>query len=333
VPRPKISIITPSFNQGAYLEETILSVIHQDYANFEFIIIDGGSTDNTVDIIKKYQSHITYWVSEKDHGQAHAINKGLQVATGDIFNWINSDDYLEPGALTAVAEAYRADPEKKIFCGFTHCFFQETGETSHTYRMGVRRTVVETILNVEMNQPGSFYKMEVVKEMGMLNESFDYVFDGEFWFRFLCRYGLNSIAFMDDLFAHFRLHKASKSMNDGPHEFYKEYLNVHLHLLKEAGLPASFAGYLEGEQYINKYVPSSWILTHLEKKKLYDFYAARYKYLLYKDREYHHARKGLKYALCNREDDRWRLQISLLMKLAFPDFLINAVRATKHSLS
>ena len=103
---PKISIITPSFNQADYLEETILSIINQNYPNLEYIIIDGGSTDNSVEIIKKHEKNIDYWVSEKDNGQSHAINKGFAKATGEILNWINSDDILAENALIKIAEAY-----------------------------------------------------------------------------------------------------------------------------------------------------------------------------------------------------------------------------------
>jgi len=103
---PKISIVTASYNQGQFIEETILSVLNQNYPNLEYILIDGGSTDNSVEIIRKYQQHFTYWVSEKDKGQANAINKGLQLCTGDIFNWLNSDDYLEPGSLHKIAAAF-----------------------------------------------------------------------------------------------------------------------------------------------------------------------------------------------------------------------------------
>jgi glycosyltransferase involved in cell wall biosynthesis len=95
---PRISIVTPSYYQGEYLEETICSVLDQNYTSLEYIIIDGGSSDHSVDIIKKYQKHFTYWLSELDNGQSDALNNGLQKCTGHFFNWINSDDYLEPGA-------------------------------------------------------------------------------------------------------------------------------------------------------------------------------------------------------------------------------------------
>src|SRR5688500_3818909 len=96
---PKISIITPTYNQGHFIEQTIQSVIEQDYPNLEYIIIDGGSTDDTLSVIKKYEKYISYWISEKDKGQSEAINKGFKKATGDVVNWLNSDDYYEPGVL------------------------------------------------------------------------------------------------------------------------------------------------------------------------------------------------------------------------------------------
>jgi glycosyltransferase involved in cell wall biosynthesis len=103
---PKISIVTPSFNQGNFIEQTILSIIKQDYPNLEYIIIDGGSTDNTLDVIKKYEKYLKYWVSEPDNGQSHALNKGFSIATGEIYAYINSDDCLYPGTLLEVAKAF-----------------------------------------------------------------------------------------------------------------------------------------------------------------------------------------------------------------------------------
>lgn len=106
MPWPKISIVTPSYNQGKYVEETILSVIRQGYPNLEYIVVDGGSTDNSVNIIKKYEKDITWWVSEKDNGQTHAINKGFEKATGDILAYINSDDVYMPYTFRLVAELF-----------------------------------------------------------------------------------------------------------------------------------------------------------------------------------------------------------------------------------
>ena len=119
---PKISIVTPSYNHGQYIEQTILSVINQNYPNLEYIIIDGGSTDNTVDIIKKYEEKITYWISEKDNGQSHALNKGIAKCTGDIFNWINSDDYFEDGTFYKLANHFTINNRVTSVSGWCKCF-------------------------------------------------------------------------------------------------------------------------------------------------------------------------------------------------------------------
>src|SRR5229473_6606028 len=119
---PKISIVTPSFNQGRFLEETILSVLNQDYPNLEYIIIDGGSTDETIEVIRRYEDRITFWVSEKDRGQVHAINKGIEKTTGDIFGFINSDDVYLPGAFNTVVEHFQNQPATEWVCGDTVMF-------------------------------------------------------------------------------------------------------------------------------------------------------------------------------------------------------------------
>src|SRR5258706_6083465 len=114
---PRISIVTPSFNQAAYVDATIRSVLDQRYPNLEYIVVDGGSTDGSVDIIRRYEDRLTYWVSEPDRGQADAINKGLARATGEIRAYLNSDDLYLPGALLRVAAEYRAHPDADIICG------------------------------------------------------------------------------------------------------------------------------------------------------------------------------------------------------------------------
>lgn len=122
---PKISIVTPSYNQVNYLEETILSVVNQGYPNLEYIIIDGGSSDGSVDIIKKYEQHVSYWVSEADEGLYHAIQKGFERSTGEIMAWLNSDDMYHHKSLFAVAELFSALPQVNWVMGRNTCLNDE----------------------------------------------------------------------------------------------------------------------------------------------------------------------------------------------------------------
>ena len=117
----KISIVTPSYNQSQFLERTILSVLNQNYPNLEYLIIDGGSTDGSVEIIRKYEKYLAYWVSEKDNGQADAINRGFQKSTGKILAWLNSDDIYLPGTLLKVSETFNKNPEVDLI--FSNIFF------------------------------------------------------------------------------------------------------------------------------------------------------------------------------------------------------------------
>ena len=133
---PKITVLTPNYNYGHYLEETIRSVLLQGYPNLEYIIIDGGSTDNSTEIIKKYEPWLTYWVSEPDRGQTHAINKGLEKATGEIFNWINSDDILMPGALFAIAQGMQ---DSDAFVGVVNNF-DESGREVKVFPQNITST-------------------------------------------------------------------------------------------------------------------------------------------------------------------------------------------------
>ena len=208
----KISIITPSFNQGLYLEQTILSVLNQNYPNLEYIIIDGGSSDNSIEIIKKYEQHLTYWISEKDKGQSDAINKGLKKITGDIFNWLNSDDYYEPNTLQKVAHAF-SSPEINIVSG-TGRLFQ--GDTTTGYTRGVDvygHNLAKTIGLLRMDQPETFYRTSVLKKIGQLNTEFHYLMDRDWWLKYLLTYGLTGICKLEDMMVNYRLHDKSKSLS------------------------------------------------------------------------------------------------------------------------
>jgi glycosyltransferase involved in cell wall biosynthesis len=213
---PKITIITPSYNQGQYIEDTILSILNQDYPNLEYIIIDGGSTDNTVATIKKYAERIHYWVSEKDSGQSNAINKGFKIASGDIINWINSDDQLMPGALAAVAKRFQENPHAMMIHGRIEYF----GETTPYYSRNLSVKDIETryASHICMPQPATFYRKQLLDEQGLLDESLHFSMDTDLFIRAGLHY---KIVQVEDVFSRFRLHATSKSVS----VFNKKFLD------------------------------------------------------------------------------------------------------------
>ena len=180
---PKISIVTPSMNQGIFLESTILSVLGQGYPNLEYFIIDGGSTDNSIDVIKKYQDKLTFWCSEKDNGQSQAINKGFSMATGEILAWINSDDILMPQSLFLMAHFYSSS-EGRDTLFFGNCIhFEECPSGVISYGSDVAANAEKYDLNIcdYIIQPSSFWSKTIWEQVGPLNESLHYAFDWE-WF-------------------------------------------------------------------------------------------------------------------------------------------------------
>jgi glycosyltransferase involved in cell wall biosynthesis len=181
---PLISVVTPSFNQGQFLEQTIRSVLLQGYPNLEYIVIDGGSTDESVAIIKKYEHTLTYWVSEPDRGQSHAINKGFERASGEIMCWLNSDDYYLPGTLRAVGENLVSG--SGTFAVVGHCVQVFTdGRAAHR---GVGRfesldRLLQFWKGYQMHQPSIFWRREVFEKVGFLDESQHYIMDFDYWVR------------------------------------------------------------------------------------------------------------------------------------------------------
>jgi glycosyltransferase involved in cell wall biosynthesis len=180
---PKISVITPSFNQGEFLEKTITSVLEQNYPDLEYIIIDGGSTDNSVDIIKKYEKYLTYWVSEKDRGQADAINKGFKRAAGDILAWLNSDDFYYPNAFNYIVQAFRKFPDAGLYIGNGYITDKE-GKVLHSYSNGVGFDV-DVLINGQcyILQPSVFINRTAFDKIGYLDESLHYEMDVDYWIR------------------------------------------------------------------------------------------------------------------------------------------------------
>lgn len=181
---PRISIITPSFNQAAFLERTILSVLEQGYPNLEYIIIDGGSTDGSVNIIKKYQERLAYWISEPDRGQAHAINKGLRMATGELAAWQNSDDIYYPGAFKSLAREVARSPYVDLIIGNMNLIDKDDKVLRDVkyVRPTYRALLAEGMVLV--NQ-AAFWRRSVHDTIGYLDETFDCQFDFEWFLRLL----------------------------------------------------------------------------------------------------------------------------------------------------
>jgi len=185
---PIISIVTPSYNQGSYLEETILSVLEQGYPALEFFIFDGGSTDGSLDIIQKHQDRLTFWESKPDRGQSHAINKGFRMASGEIVAWLNSDDLLAPGALKVVAQAWQQNPGVGLITGQTEIIDQAGKPTGNIF--GSEPNVINSLLSSEnpVSQPSTFFSTSALKEVGFLDETLHMSMDWDLWLRIGARF-------------------------------------------------------------------------------------------------------------------------------------------------
>ena len=244
---PCISIITPSFNQGQFIEQTILSVLNQNYPNLEYIIIDGGSTDNTVEIIKKYEKHLKYWVSEPDNGHSHAVNKGLLYCTGDIFNWLNSDDYYEKGALHAIAHEFINKPNLHIVGGKERAFDSDTNNTIEFYNgTNINDDLAELIWSGIIDQPPTFWKLDIVKQMGKLPINLHYTMDSYWWTKYLLTYGVKKVGKIQKLVTHFRLHNQSKTVLR-QHLFNSNRFAIRHTLANKLGFDKTIIHYLQAQ--------------------------------------------------------------------------------------
>src|SRR5581483_4346971 len=219
---PLVTIVTPSYNQAPYLEETIQSVLSQDYPRLEYIIIDGGSTDGSVNIIKKYESRLAYWVSEPDAGQSDAMNKGWRRAHGAIVAFLNSDDTYTPGAIRICAEYLYQHPH----VGMTHgeCHWIDASGRPIGLIQATPFTLGDLLLQCRIAQPSTFIRKAVLDDVGLLDPNMQWLMDYELWVRIALKY---PIACVPGIFANFRIHPTSKTGTSIYH-----HLHDHLEIIR-----------------------------------------------------------------------------------------------------
>ncbi len=220
--QPLVTIITPSFNQGAFLEATIRSVLEQDYPALEYFVIDGGSSDSSLDIINQYADRLAGWVSEPDLGQTDAINKGFARASGEILAWLNSDDIYYPGAVREAVAYLQSHPEAAMVYGDAS-FLDEQG--NEIGRFPARQTDYARLRRgyVHIPQQASFFRAELWREVGPLDTSFYFAMDYDLWVRLARKAPL---VYLPRLWAGFRLHESAKTMA-ADDRCWPEMLRVH----------------------------------------------------------------------------------------------------------
>ena len=220
---PKISIITPSLNQGDFIEQTILSVLSQGYPNLEYLILDGGSSDATLGVLERYAGKVS-WSSETDKGQTDAINKGLRRATGSIVGYLNADDLLLPGALKKVGEAFTDNPQACWVTGKCRIVDEKNNEIRRpitVYKntlLGLHSFSLLLMANY-ISQPATFLRREALESIGYLDENLRYVMDYEYWLRLYSKY---PPVFIPEYLAAFKIHQRSKTTSTGHKDIYVE---------------------------------------------------------------------------------------------------------------
>jgi glycosyltransferase involved in cell wall biosynthesis len=218
---PRISIVTPAYNAQEFIEETILSVLDQNYPNLQYIIIDGGSLDKTPEIISKYEKHLHFWISESDSGQSDAIIKGLHLCHGDVFNWLNSDDTYSAGALRVVGEFF-SDPKTQVLAGRSRKFGIDLDYLSSG--TDIYDTIERTVGKARIDQPETFFRLERVLALGGPSPNLHYIMDREFWIRYLICFGLEGVIKTDNVFVNFRHHKSSKTISEASGFIEEDFL-------------------------------------------------------------------------------------------------------------
>ncbi|MCS7064319.1 MAG: glycosyltransferase [Methylacidiphilales bacterium] len=270
---PFVTLVTPTYNQGRTIRQTIESVLSQSYPHFEYWVIDGASTDDTLQILSDYRSdprlHV---ISEPDRGQSDALEKGLKRSHGLLWNWINSDDYLLPDALLSLHETYQRFPEARIFSGITEEFEEGQPEKLNPIRLQLRSDPSHSIAVGVFCQPSTFWKTETVRALGGIHPALHYVMDWHLWVRYLCEYGHEGIALIPQALARFRKHPQSKSISQGS-GFHAEAATIYRALLERARAPETFYSELPSAFSKESIFPSALTFRCFSAKSFLKAYA------------------------------------------------------------
>lgn len=206
---PKVTVVTPSYNQVLFLEKTIQSVLNQTYSNIEYLVIDGGSNDGSLEVIQKYQDQLAYWISETDQGQAHAIQKGFQKATGEIFAYLNSDDLWKEDTVEIAVRYFLKHPEKDMVCG-NRIVINESGQIRY-YRPWLGWGLKSPYIYFLITQESVFWKKTLYEKVNGINLNFQFALDYDLFSRMIQQGG--QVGWEPKLWAYFRKHTHSKTMS------------------------------------------------------------------------------------------------------------------------
>ena len=244
---PRISIVTPSYNQGAFLERTILSVLNQNYPNLEYIIIDGGSDDNSVEIIRKYENYLAYWVSEKDNGQSDALNKGFRLCSGDYIGWQNSDDIYLPNALKEFADIVMKYPNYDIYYSNKLNIDETDNIINKVYYVSPSWRYMEyytKFRGMTFCNQSCFFRDSIFKDVGFIDESLQIAMDTDFFLR--CILFKKKAFYSNTFWGALRLHKRAKTqvldVESGDRRADREYIEKKYCLYRGRFFPCITSG-------------------------------------------------------------------------------------------